>query len=50
MRPYAGLLTAMVTPFDAAGRVREEVAVDLGRHLLTTGSDGLLELRLDSRR
>jgi 4-hydroxy-tetrahydrodipicolinate synthase len=42
MRPYEGLLTAMVTPFDAAGRVDEEAAVALGRHLLANGSDGLV--------
>ena len=42
MRPYEGLLTAMVTPFDASGAVDEEGAVALGRHLLATGSDGLV--------
>jgi 4-hydroxy-tetrahydrodipicolinate synthase len=42
MRPYEGLLTAMVTPFDADGNVNEEAAVALGRHLLTNGSDGLV--------
>jgi len=42
MRPYEGLLTAMVTPFDAEGRVNEEAAVALGRHLLANGSDGLV--------
>jgi 4-hydroxy-tetrahydrodipicolinate synthase len=42
MRPYEGLLTAMVTPFDADGRVNEEVAVRLGRHLLEHGNDGLV--------
>jgi 4-hydroxy-tetrahydrodipicolinate synthase len=38
----AGLLTAMVTPFDDAGRVDEDAAVALGRHLLANGSDGLV--------
>lgn len=42
MRPYEGLLTAMVTPFHADGRVNEEGAVALGRHLLANGSDGLV--------
>src|SRR5918997_2510886 len=42
MRPYEGLLTAMVTPFHADGRVNEEAAVALGRHLLGHGSDGLV--------
>jgi 4-hydroxy-tetrahydrodipicolinate synthase len=42
MRPLGGLLTAMVTPFRADGRVNEEGAVALGRHLLASGSDGLV--------
>ena len=42
MRPYDGLLTAMVTPFDRDGRVNEEAAVAIGRHLLANGSDGLV--------
>src|SRR4051794_39492235 len=42
MRPYEGLLTAMVTPFSADGSVDEETAVALGRHLLASGSDGLV--------
>ena len=42
MRPYEGLLTAMVTPFHEDGRVNEEAAVALGRHLLATGSHGLV--------
>jgi 4-hydroxy-tetrahydrodipicolinate synthase len=42
MRPYEGLLTAMVTPFRADGRVNEESAVALGRHLLAHGSHGLV--------
>lgn len=42
MRPYEGLLTAMVTPFGADGRVDEDAAVALGRHLLANGSDGLV--------
>lgn len=42
MRPYEGLLTAMVTPFHADGRVNEDAAVALGRHLLRNGSDGLV--------
>jgi 4-hydroxy-tetrahydrodipicolinate synthase len=42
MRPYEGLLTAMVTPFHADGAVNEEGAVALGRHLLANGSNGLV--------
>jgi 4-hydroxy-tetrahydrodipicolinate synthase len=42
MRPLEGLLTAMVTPFRADGRVSEEGAVALGRHLLANGSNGLV--------
>ena len=42
MRPYEGLLTAMVTPFRADGSVDEEAAVALGRHLLANGSHGLV--------
>lgn len=43
MRPYEGLLTAMVTPFTADGsRVDEDAAVAMGRHLLANGSDGLV--------
>lgn len=42
MRPYEGLLTAMVTPFHPDGRVNEESAVALARHLLQSGSDGLV--------
>jgi 4-hydroxy-tetrahydrodipicolinate synthase len=42
MRPFEGLLTAMVTPFAPDGRVDEEAAVALGRHLLANGSHGLV--------
>jgi 4-hydroxy-tetrahydrodipicolinate synthase len=42
MRPYEGLLTAMVTPFAPDGAVDEEKAVALGRHLLANGSHGLV--------
>jgi 4-hydroxy-tetrahydrodipicolinate synthase len=37
-----GVLTAMVTPFDAAGRLNEEAAVSLMHHLLENGSDGVV--------
>jgi 4-hydroxy-tetrahydrodipicolinate synthase len=37
-----GVLTAMVTPFDAAGGVDEAATVRLMRHLLDNGSDGLV--------
>jgi 4-hydroxy-tetrahydrodipicolinate synthase len=36
------ILTAMVTPFDADGRVDEEAAVALMHHLVDHGSDGLV--------
>jgi 4-hydroxy-tetrahydrodipicolinate synthase len=42
MRPYRGLLTAVITPFRADGAVNEEAAVNIGRHLLQHGSDGLV--------
>ncbi|HKP92176.1 MAG TPA: 4-hydroxy-tetrahydrodipicolinate synthase [Thermoleophilaceae bacterium] len=37
-----GVLTAMVTPFDASGAVDEAATVALMRHLLDNGSDGLV--------
>jgi 4-hydroxy-tetrahydrodipicolinate synthase len=37
-----GIITAMVTPFDERGRVNEDAAVRLMRHLLDNGSDGLV--------
>jgi 4-hydroxy-tetrahydrodipicolinate synthase len=37
-----GILTAMVTPFDAEGRLDEDAAVRLMHHLLEHGSDGLV--------
>jgi 4-hydroxy-tetrahydrodipicolinate synthase len=36
------ILTAMVTPFDAFGRVDEQAAVRLMHHLIEHGSDGLV--------
>jgi 4-hydroxy-tetrahydrodipicolinate synthase len=36
------ILTAMVTPFDAEGRVDEDAAVALMNHLVEHGSDGLV--------
>jgi 4-hydroxy-tetrahydrodipicolinate synthase len=36
------ILTAIVTPFDAKGRVDEEAFVRIGRHCLDHGSDGLV--------
>ena len=42
MRPYEGLLTAMVTPFRPDGAVDEELAVTLGRRLLREGCTGLV--------
>jgi 4-hydroxy-tetrahydrodipicolinate synthase len=40
--PLGAILTAMVTPFDAQGRVDEEAAVALMHHLADHGSDGLV--------
>jgi 4-hydroxy-tetrahydrodipicolinate synthase len=37
-----GILTAMVTPFDANGELHEDAAARLIRHLLDNGSDGLV--------
>jgi 4-hydroxy-tetrahydrodipicolinate synthase len=37
-----GIITAMVTPFDGDGRVDEQAAADLIRHLLEHGSDGVV--------
>jgi 4-hydroxy-tetrahydrodipicolinate synthase len=37
-----GILTAMVTPFDGEGRLNEDAAARLMRHLLDNGSDGLV--------
>jgi 4-hydroxy-tetrahydrodipicolinate synthase len=42
MRPYEGMLTAMVTPFRGDGSVKDEGAVALGRHLLANWSNGLV--------
>jgi 4-hydroxy-tetrahydrodipicolinate synthase len=43
MTPSLGaILTAMVTPFDTAGRVDEDAAVRLMHHLVDHGSDGLV--------
>jgi 4-hydroxy-tetrahydrodipicolinate synthase len=42
MAALGSILTAMVTPFDAQGRVDEEAAVALMRHLADHGSDGLV--------
>jgi 4-hydroxy-tetrahydrodipicolinate synthase len=42
MPELGAVITAMVTPFDAEGRVDEEAAVRLMRHLADHGSDGLV--------
>src|SRR5665213_2445611 len=39
---FGSILTAMVTPFDADGRVDEDAAVRLMHHLVDHGSDGLV--------
>jgi 4-hydroxy-tetrahydrodipicolinate synthase len=38
----SGILTAMLTPFDADGRVNEDAFVALLHHLLENGSDGVV--------
>jgi 4-hydroxy-tetrahydrodipicolinate synthase len=40
--PFGRVLTAMVTPFDADGKVDEAAAAALARHLVEHGSDGLV--------
>jgi 4-hydroxy-tetrahydrodipicolinate synthase len=42
MTALAGLFTAMVTAFQDDGRVDEDATVAIARHLLDTGSDGLV--------
>jgi 4-hydroxy-tetrahydrodipicolinate synthase len=42
MPELGAILTAMVTPFDAQGRVDEEAVVNLMHHLADHGSDGLV--------
>ncbi len=39
---FGGILTAMVTPFDADGELAEDATASLVRHLLENGSDGLV--------
>ena len=39
---FGGVITAMVTPFDSGGRLAEDAAARLMRHLLASGSDGLV--------
>ncbi len=39
---FGGILTAMVTPFDANGELAEDAAASLVRHLLENGCDGLV--------
>lgn len=41
-RPFGSLLTAMVTPFDAAGEVDFDAAVQLATYLVDAGNDGIL--------
>ncbi|WP_028046994.1 4-hydroxy-tetrahydrodipicolinate synthase [Cellulomonas sp. URHE0023] len=41
-RPFGSVLTAMVTPFTADGAVDLGTAVQLARHLVATGHDGLV--------
>ena len=39
---FGGILTAILTPFDADGRVNEDAFVALVHHLLENGSDGVV--------
>ena len=39
---FTGILSAMVTPFDADGGLAEEETARLARHVLANGSDGLV--------
>jgi 4-hydroxy-tetrahydrodipicolinate synthase len=41
-RPVGRVLTAMVTPFDAAGRLDLARAQELAKHLVDLGNDGLI--------
>jgi 4-hydroxy-tetrahydrodipicolinate synthase len=41
-RPFGGMLTAMVTPFDADGGLDLEAAQRLATHLVDQGNDGLV--------
>jgi 4-hydroxy-tetrahydrodipicolinate synthase len=40
--PFGRLLTAMITPFDAEGAVDHGVAWELAKHLVDTGSEGIV--------
>ena len=42
MKDFGRVLTAMVTPFDAAGKVAIDKAQALAAHLVANGSDGLV--------
>jgi 4-hydroxy-tetrahydrodipicolinate synthase len=41
-RPFGQVLTAMVTPFDASGKLDLDGAQSLARHLVDLGNDGLV--------
>ena len=41
-RPFGSVLTAMVTPFTADGALDIDTAVQLARHLVASGHDGLV--------
>ncbi len=42
MAPFAGVITAMVTPFEEDGEVDLRATRELARHLIENGSDGLV--------
>ena len=41
-RPFGAMLTAMVTPFDAAGGLDLDTAQRLATHLVDAGNEGLV--------
>ncbi len=42
MPHFGRIMTAMITPFDAAGAVDYDVAQQLAKHLVAEGNDGLV--------
>jgi len=41
-KSFGAILTAMVTPFDASGKVDEDAGIKLLHHLMSNGSDGVV--------
>ena len=42
MPHFGRIMTAMITPFDAAGAVDYDVAQQLAKHLVAEGNEGLV--------